>query len=240
MKNNIIEVGIEPKEQSLFHYKEKPEHFYDLLRRGIWPRYCEEDFTEFLKTPVIIAFPVVCFCDIPLKAAGEHRSTYGDFAVSISKRFAGSLDINPMWYLQQGTTITRHVVSQLKKNARFSLDAIGNEFRPLLPYLKPALGCQAARNTQEPSTEVKVFEEEMEWRYSPCQLANNWKVSDSSGFVKSDDVIHNLSEAFRLKLNTNQIEDVIVPNAEHFERVKREFPDLSDKVRTWDSLSAQK
>jgi hypothetical protein len=181
----------------------------------------------------------VCFCDIPLKAADEHRSTYGNFAVSISKRFADSLDINPMWYLQQGTTITRHVASQLKKGARFSLDAIDKEFRPVLPYLKPTIGCQAARNTKEPSTEVKCFDEEMEWRYSPYQLANNWKVGDSSGFVKPDDEIHNLSEPFRLKLKTGQIENVIVPNAEHLERVKREFPDLSGKVRAWDSLFKQ-
>jgi hypothetical protein len=236
MKNNLIKVGLESKEQCLFHYKEEPKHFYDLLRHGIWPRYCEEDFEWLVETPAIIAFPVVCFCDIPLKAAADHRGTYGDFAISISKSLACEFDINPMWYLQQDTTITRHVGSQLKKNALFSPDAIGKEFRPLLPYLKPTIGCQAARNTKEPSTEVKCFEEEMEWRYSPCQLANNWKVGGSSGFVKSDDEIHNLSEPFRLKLKTGQIEKVIVPNAEHLERVKCEFPDLSDKVRTWDGL----
>ncbi len=106
MKNNIIEVGIEPKEHCLFHYEKQPEYFFDMLRHG-------------------------------------------------------------------------------------------------------------------------------------SQLANNWKVGDSNGFVKSDDEIHNLSEPFRLKLKTNQIENVIVPNTEHLENVKREFPDLSDKVRTWDDLFKQ-
>ena len=240
MKNNIIEVGIEPKEQCLFHYKEEEDFFYDILRkREIWPRYCEEDFTELIGNPTVIAFPMVCFCDIPLKAASDHRGTYGEFAISIPKYLAGDFDINPIWYLQEGTTITRHVMSELKKNARFSLDAISNEFRPLLPYLKSTIGCQAARNTKEPNTVVKSFEEEMEWRYSPCQLANNWKVGDSSGFVKPNDEIHNLSEPFRLKLKTNQIEDVIVPNVEHLEKVKREFPDLCNKVRTWDNLLNQ-
>ena len=225
-----------PKEQQLFHYKDKPEYFYDMLHNGIWPRYCEEDFTWLVGTGKIIAFPVVCFCDIPLSAAETHRSTYGDFAVSISKCLAGTFDISPMWYLQEGSTITSHVASQVKESVRFSLEAIGKGFRPLLPFLKPTIGFQADRNVGKPTTEVKVFEEEMEWRHSPHQLSNSWVESDSSGFIKPNDKIHDLSNGFRLKLRADQIEDVIVPNAEHFENVRREFSDLAGKVRIWGEM----
>jgi hypothetical protein len=77
----------------------------------------------------------------------------------------------------------------------------------------------------------------MEWRYSPQELTKYWRVGDSFGFVKSDDQIHNLSNAFRLKLKADEIEEVIVPNAEHLKKVKREFPDLRGKVRIWEDVS---
>ncbi len=229
---------IDPKEQQLFHYKDKAEHFYDMLRNGIWARFCEEDFTWLFGTTTFIAFPVVCFCDIPLVANACHRDTYGRYSISISKSLAGVLDIKPIWYLQQGTTITNHLVSRVTNGARPSLDSIGVELRPLLPFLKATIGCQAARNTQVPSTEVIAFEEEMEWRHTPSALMDYWVIRESEGFVKQNDEINNRSTNMRLKLKPDQIANVIVPNADDLIKVKREFPDLRGKARMWSDVSS--
>ena len=42
---------------------------------------------------------MVCFCDIPLNLAGNHRKVYGDYALGLRKEWAIENAICPVLYL---------------------------------------------------------------------------------------------------------------------------------------------
>ncbi|HWB03324.1 MAG TPA: abortive infection system antitoxin AbiGi family protein [Verrucomicrobiales bacterium] len=97
-----MSTGPEPKDHRLFHYTSRIEYLRDMLTNGLWPRYCVEEFQWLLGDFTCMAFPVICFCDIPLPAASAHRDRYGSYALAIPKDGASDYDINPVWYIQEG------------------------------------------------------------------------------------------------------------------------------------------
>jgi hypothetical protein len=60
---------LEPKDYRLFHYTPQLECLQDMLAKGIWPRYCVEEFEWLLEHRIYLTFPMACFCDIPLHAS---------------------------------------------------------------------------------------------------------------------------------------------------------------------------
>lgn len=226
----------EPKDHRLFHYTRKLEHLEDMIRNGLWPRYCEEDFEWLLGKPVTLAFPMVCFCDIPPDAAKTHRNRYGGYALGISKECAGMLDINPLWYVHRESTIGMCLAGSLAMKDRFELAKLdGNLVRDLLPFLKPTNGTQIDRLSVHPGVfESFAFEEEMEWRHTPPALAKRWFQSDRRGFVNETDH-HALSKPYRMKLELRSIECVFVPRLGDVSALENEFPELKQKIAVWQS-----
>ncbi len=223
-------MNFEPKADFLYSCTTRLAFLVDRLRNGIWPRFCEEELDWLVQEHKVIAYPCVCFCDIPKPSNSYHRQTYGDFAIAVSKELAGQFNINPMWYLQEDSAITKHLQSQFKKTSCFSLSSVDASLRPILPYLKPTLGFQPDRHVSG-ATEVRVFEEEMEWRYSPPELSNQWIVRDHVGFLTEDD--HKVSEPNRLQLTHSQVEQVLVPSSSDQDAIRRAFPHLASKVHVW-------
>lgn len=222
----------EPKEHRLFHYTAKIEHLRDMLTNGLWPRYCVEEFEWLLGTPTYMAFPVVCFCDIPIPAASCHRERYGKYAIVIPKDSASNHDINPVWYIQERSSVENHLATLLKHQVRVTLDTIPAEIKPLLPFLKSTIGAQPDRQATHPGTsEVLAFEEELEWRHSPASLMSTWKFGYTRNIVTN--AHHQDSLGHRLKLNHNDIESVFVPNQAELESLAAVFPVLSDKIKLW-------
>src|ERR1035437_5621049 len=162
-----------PKEYRLFHYTSKFLYLQSMLKHGIWPRYCIEEFDWLLGGSICIAFPVACFCDIPLSSAGSHKARYGPYAVAFSKDYAGGLDINPMWYLQEDARIVEHLRKVCDATPRITLDTIPDSVKPMLPFMKSTIGGQPDRSGEN---EIMVFEEELEWRHTPSTLMNTWKM----------------------------------------------------------------
>lgn len=224
----------EPKEHRLFHYTRKPEHLEDMIRNGLWPRYCEEDFQWLVGQPVTLAFPMVCFCDIPLDAAEAHRVRYGDYALGFSKNLVEKFDINPLWYVHEESSIGKRLADILAMKPRFDLTKLdGNFVRDLLPFIKPANGTQLDRAAiREGAFEAFAFEEEMEWRHTPSALVNQWFQSGESGFV-TEDKHQALSKMHRLKLDFADIDCVFIPRNYDACDFMQKFPELKKKIEVW-------
>lgn len=179
----------EPKDYRLFHYTRQLVHLEDMLENGFWPRYCEEDFEWLVDKPSKIAFPMVCFCDIPIDAANMHRTRYGAFAIAFNKAWASMKDINPVWYIQSESSIRNHIRDSLTTTPRFNVkNNLNNPFLKLLAFIKPTIAFQPDRVIESvggrgPVTEVFAADEEMEWRYTPTALSDQWISHTSSGFV---------------------------------------------------------
>jgi hypothetical protein len=218
-----------PKDHRLFHYTSSLDYLLEILRRGFWPRYCVEDFTWMLGHNAYMAFPVVCFCDIPLLAADAHKTRYGRYALAMSKMWAIGRDINPVWYIQATSSVYSHLGHAVQHPVRVTLNTIPPLVKPLLPFLKLTVGDQPDRGGVYPGqNEVLAFEEELEWRHTPQGLMDTWKIGCDREIVSEAD--HELSKPHRLTVNHQQVDSVFVCAEDERKALIGEFPLLSGKV----------
>jgi len=160
---------------SFFHYTKKKKSLLGILRNGFRFSYSFETFDEivahsdndnYLPMPhlvgtepqtVGIAFPMVCFCDIPLMRAGQHRSHYGNYCIGLDKEVTlkqWSPIINPVHYVNSSwvddlyrklAIHKRSLASRVKKEKEFiaeienaSHDAIPELTEKAKQYIKTA------------------------------------------------------------------------------------------------------
>lgn len=84
---------------SLFHYTKQREYLIGILKHGLYPNYCKEQYLGGGKDE-IIGIPMVCFCDIPIMRIQNFSGDYGKFAIAFSKDWVLKQSINPVFYVQ--------------------------------------------------------------------------------------------------------------------------------------------
>lgn len=220
-----------PRDYRLFHYTSCFDYLRDMLLYGFWARYCIEDFTWLVGQCTFIAFPIVCFCDIPIPAASEHRFRYGRYALAMSKSWSIQSDINPVWYIQVPSLISCHLREVAGNQLRENLSSIPDTIRPRLPFLKLTVGPQPARqHTRHPGRlELCAFEQELEWRHTPGSLEHTWKFGNHRDIVVPED--HELSKSHRLSLDHKYVDSVYVCTRAERRSLMKEFFGLADKVK---------
>lgn len=85
---------------SLFHYTKQREYLVEILKNGLYPNYCKEQYLG-IRNEEIIGIPMVCFCDIPIMRVQAFSKDYGKFAIAFSKSWALKNEINPVFYVQE-------------------------------------------------------------------------------------------------------------------------------------------
>lgn len=190
------------KSNSLFHFTPKEEYLLDILENGFWPRYCSEDIewlipkdfknelekqeeNNLLETLIkqlikynisSIAYPMSCFCDIPLSKITAHTDFYGGFGLGMTKEWGIRKRLNPIFYLSDNSIIPNLIQSFLLKTAPIdfwksikSEKTNQNTIVQLMKFLKPLRGKMKVNGTEV----TKNFDEECEWRYAPASDENN-------------------------------------------------------------------
>lgn len=222
-----------PRDYRLFHYTRKKAHLVAMLSDGLWPRFSEEEFTWIDDAPdLYLAFPMVCFCDIPIAAAKQHRERYGRYAIAVHKNYADELDIAPVWYIRTGGRHSVEIRKYLPRNPRFTLEgARGSALLSFLPLMKLAVGTQPSR--QRPGThEAMDFVEECEWRHVPAGLSSdNWRLGYRRKFVTDAD--HEKTKSLKIQLRPDMIEAVYVRTTRDVRDLRRAFPSFAGKIRRW-------
>lgn len=89
---------------SLFHYTTY-NGLKSILKQGIIPNYCKEDFSTDTDN-LVVGIPMVSFCDIPLTRTDEFTKRYGHHAIGLSKEWALKNQINPILYINNEEVIT--------------------------------------------------------------------------------------------------------------------------------------
>ncbi len=51
-------------------------------------------------------FPMICFCDIPLRSLGRHMRQYSEFGIAFAKPFLVAKGANPVFYVANGSRVT--------------------------------------------------------------------------------------------------------------------------------------
>ncbi|SNY42181.1 Putative abortive phage resistance protein AbiGi, antitoxin [Pseudomonas sp. LAMO17WK12:I6] len=156
-----------PRSNTLFHFTKNLDVLKSVLLNGFWPRYCLEDIAWQTLEKDFVAYPMVCFCDIPMSRITEHVKFYGSFGLGLTKEWGIKNNLNPVIYfsgsnplhqsIRHLTELASTVEDQKKKKAGLK------EIRNILAYSKPISGRMILRG--EPVN--KDFYQESEWRFVP-------------------------------------------------------------------------
>lgn len=247
------------KSNSLFHFTPKEEYLLDILENGFWPRYCSEDiewlipkdlknelekqeednlFISFIKDLIknnisSIAYPMSCFCDIPLSKITAHTDFYGGFGLGMTKEWGIRKGLNPIFYLSDNSIIPNLIQSFLLKTVPIdfwksiqSEKTNQNTIIQLMKFLKPLSGKMKVNGKEV----TKNFDEECEWRYVPASYENNSFQNFLLNFLANNNEElqnQNLStkEVASLKFELSDIKYIFVPEDSN-------IPTIINKINT--------
>lgn len=156
-----------PKSHTLFHFTKSKETLKLILKGGFWPRYCLEDIRWVgQESADYIAFPMVCFCDIPLSRIADHVGFYGEFGLGMTKEWANMNGLNPVLYLATDNNLSaelRKLNSHAGKLKDEEQVAAKDTMRFIYMHIKPSDGYMLV----DSKPQSKEFYQESEWRFIP-------------------------------------------------------------------------
>ena len=154
---------------SLFHFTPCRKNIVGILKNTFYPRYCYEEFdlTDKSKdryTYIGDAFPMVCFCDIPLSQLMSHIETYGRYGFGMTKEWGIRSGLNPVIYYNKNSHMA-NAIDELAQSLKGSSRKVIEELAVVLMYLKPYEGI-LYRGGRVTKKDVRFYDEH-EWRYVP-------------------------------------------------------------------------
>jgi hypothetical protein len=187
-----------------------------ILRNGFSPFYSLED-TSWLDDPRFkrLAFPMVCFCDIPIGRITDHIRDYGTYGLGMSREWALRHHLNPVVYMSPGSPFSQSYRDMVERVLG------GNHYSQwtllyFLAFLKPTTGVGKRSTTKE-------FYQESEWRHvpytttiRPCiteETYNDTKLRDELNLSASNEKIQFCQQDIRYIFVSN---DRCIPRLANF------------------------
>ena len=171
---NVMGSGHKPlSANTLFHFTSTRENLLNILRNNFVPHYSLEDLTLTTRVPptqITSAFPMVCFCDIPLSQIANHVDHYGRYAIGLTKDWGQSSGVSPVHYYRPNSLAAGAVngmYGTLKQYLSPS-DSFTSELAQDLIYITFFMKAYEGSLARPWATFENVrFYDEREWRYVP-------------------------------------------------------------------------
>jgi len=112
------------------------------------------------------AFPMVCFCDIPLSRIEEHVDFYGHYGVGLSRAWGERSGLNPLLYIAGTNSLATSLVNLAGVSRRHNPDdsaLAAHLLHHMASFTKPVSG----QMTIATERVEKDFYQESEWRFVP-------------------------------------------------------------------------
>lgn len=240
---------------TLFHFTRNIDNLTGILKNGFKPKYCLEDLSMFGLSEV--AIPMTCFCDIPLSQIRNHISTYGHYAIGLSKDWGMNNRISPIMYTYSDSESTKMLNENLimlhrgetDKIHKYIIDAVNdtNKNNPtallvesisrqsaFLAYTKQYEG-QFWRNGRYLDHPVRFYDER-EWRFVPqfenCILNQVKNSIDKEHFLDSgflDEENRKLQQSFVLDFTPDDIKYIVVSSEVEVLSMARKVEEIKSK-----------
>jgi hypothetical protein len=155
---------MKPRSHTLFHFTKSIGSLKSILRNGFWPRYSLEDFNWYNSQTGFIAYPMACFCDIPLTRIGEHVGFYGEYGIGLTKQWGAANGLCPLIYLSPSTPVSvalNRLFTTKPQAPQYAEREV--DINSIISYIKPTEGTVLVGSEPAP----KEFYQENEWRYVP-------------------------------------------------------------------------
>lgn len=213
---------MKPKSDNLFHFTKDIEVLKLILKNGIYPRYCLEDFSWAKVNDFdYVAYPMSCFCDIPLSRISEHTDFYGDYGIGFTKAWGLNNNLNPIIYLTPNSSIRdviKHFLEHDNDHTKTKSKDNGNQkdhLFTLISQIKPIIGTMLVNG----NSIEKEFYQENEWRFVPD--VENIILKDD--FEKDKDAENKKIENFKLTFTPRDVRYIFVKS-------DNDIPELIDFI----------
>lgn len=117
-----------------------------------------------------MAFPMVCFCDIPLSRISEHVDFYGSYGIGLTKSWAMKNVLNPVIYVSSESMIKSSLMRLIhlteSMEGQDSAEQLDN-LRLIASHMKPLQGTMHVAG----KAVEKEFYSESEWRFVPLHIS---------------------------------------------------------------------
>ncbi|MBC3272175.1 hypothetical protein HU765_19715 [Pseudomonas sp. SWRI81] len=214
---------MKPKSDNLFHFTKNIEFLKSILTNGLLPRYCLEDSRWLEVDRNFIAYPMICFCDIPISRISEHTNFYGQYGIGLTKKWGLTNKLTPVIYAPQGSAAIRvadYLFSQNydgQPDKKEKNDKNSDYIYELITLIKPISG---KMNIGGDIVE-KDFYQENEWRF----IASDADIIFEDEPIENREIANKKLEHQRLQIAPQDIRYIFVKN-------DYEIPALVDFINT--------
>ncbi|MFA0182561.1 abortive infection system antitoxin AbiGi family protein [Vibrio cyclitrophicus] len=155
---------MQPKSHTLFHFTKDVQFLKDILKNGFWPRFCLEDVRWYTGKENQCAYPITCFCDIPLSRVDEHVDFYGNYGIGVTKEWAKLNKLSPVIYINEGSAQQLALTKLFGENLKGQQFYTGadDDINAILTHIKPIEGKMFING----QFVEKEFHQENEWRFA--------------------------------------------------------------------------
>jgi hypothetical protein len=164
----------------LFHYTNKLDHLISIMNDNFKPFYCLESLEHLNLTELKIegmAYPLVCFCDLPLGRHEEHKEKFGNYGIGMNKDWGIKNHLSAVVYSNKEsmTALGLRVLIKMghllqKKLTEYEFRAFNNSVSILIMNYKQYEGRSYDKKDKIFSKEPTRFYNEREWRYIPFEV----------------------------------------------------------------------
>ncbi|MDQ8011537.1 MAG: abortive infection system antitoxin AbiGi family protein [Flavobacterium nitrogenifigens] len=200
---------------SIIHYTKSLDTLLQILKNGFSLKYCKEVFYWKNKT-LRYAYPMICFCDIPLSEVKKHLESYGHYGIGLKKDWAVEKGLNPVLYLERESFLSESIMQQIDRLHKDKIESLSNPEKKIDEVWRQELItlCSHIKNYDgDLVIDGKLisnyrFYDEREWRYipSPSNLKGNKRAVLETEYVSDKSKYNN--EVGKLKLEFNIAEDI--------------------------------
>ncbi|RPH34530.1 MAG: hypothetical protein EHM93_00410 [Bacteroidales bacterium] len=205
---------------TLFNFTSEAKYFYLKLQNGFIPRFYLEDLSIlFNKSGAEFknAFPMVCFCDIPISQLKDHMWIYGKFGIGLTKEWGIKNKLNPVLYLPSSEsqiieqlTLLLSKLKKIEKTAtpetKGSLVDLEFHLYHILRYCKLYQGKQG--------DDFLTFYDEKEWRYLPVVSESDdyfYLAEKDYNNLHERDIANSTMLTKKIDFQTEDIKYLVVP-----------------------------
>jgi hypothetical protein len=186
----------------LFHFTDTLDILQSILKDGaFWPQYCLEDIAWLNGPSVRLAWPMVCFCDIPITRLQEHTTFYGSYGIGLRRDPSISSLVSPVAYVTEVDSNFKDALREIQKKGEESKDPVFmTKVALFLAHCKPTRGLCLVNGAEI----QRDFYCECEWRYVPwVQSGEGMKY----GFTLPEENYKNVHD--RTEANKERREDML-------------------------------
>ncbi len=190
----------------------------DILENCFAPRYCLEDYSGLFHgaaADIRIAFPMTCFCDLPLSQLHNHLDYYGGYGIGMKKEWGMLHKIAPVLYMHQNSYLS-DCISALAEDMK-DLRCMMKVLRHIKRYEGEVM--------KDGKRVRKRFYDEREWRWIPFLPGNDIEEIPSLTEEEYNDpdirskADSELARTVRLDFCPNDIKYIVVSSADEVREV---------------------